>query len=142
MKLDAISEETLREFGSAFGRLIAECLSARQATDNRRARVFTSRDLPEGMSKRAFNERCRRLHRAGDSRVTKHGQVWVAARSAIEEVPRRRAPIDTTAKVHEGPAKIYGGPWTPRNALARAGVRPQRQQIERMPPRRSKRPGA
>ena len=126
MKVGAISEETLREFGSAFGRLIGECLSAGRATDNGRSLVFTSRDLPEGMSKRAFNERCRRLHRGGDSRVTKHGQVWVAERAAIEDVPRRRGQIDTTAKVHEGPAKIYEGPWTPRSALARAGVRPQR----------------
>jgi hypothetical protein len=80
------------------------------------AREYTTKSLPPGMSRRAFNDRCKGLADAGDTRVHKRGRQWVASREAIDEKsPRRRAPN-----------KVFDGPWSPEDALEAAGVRPQR----------------
>jgi hypothetical protein len=81
-----------------------------------RGAEYTSKNLPPGMSRRAFNDRCKRLADLGDARVKRRGRQWVATREAIDEKPaRRRAPM-----------KMFEGPWSPQAALEAAGVRAQR----------------
>lgn len=81
-----------------------------------RSDEYTSKSPPAGMSRRTFNERCKVLADAGDSRVRRRGRQWVATRDAIDEKPARRRP----------PAKVLDGPWSPQAALDAAGVRAQR----------------
>lgn len=77
--------------------------------------TFTTKTPPPGMSRRRFNAICRLLHQDGDGRVRKFGRVWTAPREAIEG-----ASPEDDGEVPDAE------PWTPENALAAAGIRPQR----------------
>lgn len=94
--------------------LVAERCAARLGVVA--APEYTSKHLPAGMSRRRFNDTCRRLAAQGDPRVKRRGRLWVAERTAIDEVPTRGARR----------ANVVAGPWSPRAALTAAGVRPQR----------------
>lgn len=94
--------------------LVAERCAARLGAVSS-ASEYTSKNLPPGMSRRAFNDRCKRLADLGDARVRRRGRQWVATRESIDEMPaRRRAPM-----------KVFEGPWSPQAALEAAGVRAQ-----------------
>lgn len=78
---------------------------------------YTTVNLPPGMSKRSFHDRCKRLADCGDPRVRKRGRKWAASRDAIDDVPERRRAVT---------ANVYNGPWSEQSALDIAGIRPQR----------------
>jgi hypothetical protein len=100
----------LEVFADLIAKRCAALLGAVSASE------YTSKNLPGGMSRRTFNDRCKRLADLGDRRVRRRGRQWVAARDAIDETPARR----------RAPAKVFGGPCSPQAALEAAGVRAQR----------------
>jgi hypothetical protein len=84
------------------------------------ADVYTSKQLPPGMSRNRFVRRCRELARSGVDGVTRCGRTWTALRSLFDErhpltVGRR----STAQRRTESPARG----WTPEAALRDAGAR-------------------
>jgi hypothetical protein len=82
--------------------------------------LYTSKQLPPGMSRNRFVRRCRELARRGVDGVTRCGRTWTALRSLFDErlplAVGRRSPV-------QRPSKAPGRPWTPEEALREAGAR-------------------
>lgn len=101
----------LRDVDSRIECVLLE-LAARDTTTCASEAVVTARNPPPGVSRRAFNDRCRKLARSGDPRVRKIARVWSAPIAALLD-ERRRGP--------EGLTEL--GSWTPSAAISRAGGR-------------------
>lgn len=76
---------------------------------------YTRKNLPSGMSPKRFNEMCRRLWTAGETRVKKRGGMWVAERDAIDTLPKHRARA----------SNVVPGTYSVKRAVADAGGRDQ-----------------
>jgi hypothetical protein len=100
----------------AVDNLLAAHLARVHVVDGGTSVEYTSKRLPLGMSRRAFNHRCKQLAELGDGRVCRRGRQWVATRDAIDEKPARR----------RSPVKVFAGAWSPHGALEAAGIRAQR----------------
>jgi hypothetical protein len=84
------------------------------------ADVYTSKQLPPGMSRSRFVRRCRELARSGVDGVTRCGRTWTALRSLFDE----RLPLPVGRHfTGQQPVEAPGRPWTPETALREAGAR-------------------
>lgn len=100
----------------------------REQADQPRTDVYSSIDLPPGMSRPRFARLCRELARGGIEGVRRSGRVWVAPRALFESrepLARRRVreathdPRQLTLLTKNDAAQ----PWSPEVALREAGAR-------------------